>query len=293
MDLAIEEQPFNDSLYYLRGNYYYQKSDYKAAQSDLAYAIKLDSLIPEYYHLLADAYIDGGNSYEGLQIMGHAAHQFPDRIPTLLKLCEFQNILKQYDHSLETVMNILKQDPTNAQAYLMAGVNLRDMKDTANAIKNMLTATKYDDHLTDAWIILGQLTQSRDNTLAATYYKNALLVDSNDLNTLYAYAMYLTSTGATSALHIYQKIIDIDPSYSDAYLNMGILYFKMDSFSRALEHFNILCRQEPTESRYYYYRGTVKEAIHDNDGAKSDFEQALKLNPEFNEAKAALSQLNK
>ena len=293
LDQAIEDQPFNDSLYFLRGNYYYTKSDFKAAQSDLVYAIKLDSLIPEYYHLLADAYLDGGNSFDGLNTMMRAVIQFPTRIPTLLKLCEFQNILKQYDHSLETITMILKQDPTNAQGYLMAGINLRDMKDTANAIKNITTATKYDDHLTDAWIILGQLTQHRDYRLAGTYFKNALLLDSNDLNTLHAYAMYVQSTESSSALHLYQKIIDLDPSYSDAYLNMGILYFRMDSFSRALDHFNILCRQEPTESKYYYYRGTVKEAINDNEGAKSDFEQAIKLNRAFHEAKSALSHLKK
>jgi tetratricopeptide (TPR) repeat protein len=291
LDQAILDHPFEDSLYYLRATYYYQKGDFKTAQADLKYAIKLDSLAPDYYHLLADAYIDNNDSYEGLSTMEQAAKQFPNRILTLLKLSEFQNILKQNDHSLETITSILQLDPANANAYLMAGINLRDLKDTVNAIKNLVKATGYDDQLVDAWIILGQLTRQSHFNIGKAYFENALRIDSDDINTLHSYAEFLQDTLPLAAIHLYQKIINLDHTYQNAYLNAGILYFKLDSFPQALTHFNILTQLEPAEPKFYYYRGTVKEAMADKNGARQDFEQALKLKPDFVEAVKAIKSL--
>ncbi|MEO5581095.1 MAG: tetratricopeptide repeat protein [Saprospiraceae bacterium] len=291
LDQAILDHPFVDSLYYLRATNSYQKGDFKSAQADLVYAIKLDSLSPDYYHLLADAYLDNNDSYQGLSTMYRAAKQFPDRIPTLLKLSEFQNILKQNDQSLETINSILKVDPINANAYLMAGINLRDLKDTVNAIKNLLKATRYDDQLVDSWIILGQLTRKSDFNIANAYFENAMRIDSEGINTLHNYAEFLQDTLPLSAIRLYKKIIDIDHKYQDAYLNAGILYFKLDSFSQALSHFNILTQLEPAEPKFYYYRGTIKEAMADKKGARLDFEQALHLKPDFTEASKAMKSL--
>ncbi|MEP7321474.1 MAG: hypothetical protein ABI761_06125 [Saprospiraceae bacterium] len=291
LDQAILDHPFEDSLYYLRATYSYQNGDFKSAQTDLMYAIKLDSLSPGYYHLLADAYIDNNDSFQGLSTMEQAAKQFPDRIPTLLKLSEFQNILKQYDQSLETITSVLKLDPVNANAYLMAGVNLRDLKDTVNAIKNLVKATGYDDHLVDAWIILGQLTSKNNFKIAKAYFENAIRNDPDDINTLHSYAEFLQDSLPLFAISQYQKIISIDHKYEDAYLNAGILYFRLDSFSQALNHFNILTQLEPAEAKFYYYRGTVKEAMADKNGARLDFEQALHLKPDFTEAVKALKSL--
>lgn len=289
----ILAHPFEDSLYFLRGVYYYQQEKYEDAIRDLEYAISLDSLKPPYHHLLADALLDGNRSYEALQILKKAVALFPQRIPTLLKLSEFQHILKQYEASLQTCQLIRNLDPANAEAWFMAGLNYRDLTDSAQAISSLQRATTLDDRHTDAWIILGKLLQSRDKDQALKAFENAVLADSTSLQALHSLAGYWQDLGQVDrALDIYHAIIQIDPAYTAAFIQAGLIYFQQDSFSKAYEYFDIGCRQEPANATVYFYRGTSREALGDPEGARSDYRQALKLDPGYKEAGRALDLVN-
>lgn len=287
----IEQSPFVDSLYFARATYYYDQNSYDEAIKDLSYAIRLDSLQARYFHLLADCYMEQGNSYEGLSTMVKAGILFPTRIPTLLKLSEYQNLLKQESKSLATINRILTLNPLESEAHFMAGINYRDLGDTAQAITSFKKATTYDDHLIDAWIILSQLVQFTDPVYARQCIENALRVDSTNTQTLHSYAEFFHESDPLLALSTYHKIILLDPAYKDAFLNSGILYFSIDSFAQALQHFDIACYQSPTEPTYYYYRGIAKEAMNDIEGARSDYNQALQLDANYTEAKKALEKL--
>ncbi|MEP7267443.1 MAG: tetratricopeptide repeat protein [Saprospiraceae bacterium] len=287
----IEESPFVDSLYSLRAAYYYDHGQFKDAIKDLEYAIKLDSSRPQYFHLLADSYLDNNQSFDGLNTMKEAATRFPQRISTLLKLCEFQNILKRYEQSVITAIEILKIDPLNAEAYFMTGINYRDLKDTANAIKSFKKATTYNDKLVDAWILLAQLSYQKEPAYSEKCIETAMRIDSLSVITLNSIAAFYQDKNFEKALTIYRKMILIDPSNTTAYLNAGLLYFSIDSFSRALEHFNIACMKNPTNAQYYYYRGTAREALSDKTGARADYQMAVNLAPDNTEYKTALNQL--
>ncbi len=293
LDEDILANPFEDSLYFLRGAYYYQQENYEDATRDLEYAISLDSLEPAYHHLLADALLDGNRSYDALLTLKKAVALFPQRIPTLLKLCEFQHILKQYEASLQSCQLIRNQDPTNAEAWFMAGLNYRELKDTVQAISSLQRATTLDDRHTDAWIIQGKLLQSRHQEQALKAFENALLADSTNLQALHSLAGYWQDLGQLQrALDIYHTIIQLDPSYTGALIQAGLIYFQQDSFLKAHEYFDIGCRQEPANATLYYYRGTSREALGDPEGARSDYRQALQLDPDHKEARKALDQLN-
>lgn len=289
---AIEEHPFEDSLYFLRAFHFYNQGSYDLSIQDLNYAIRLDSLRPAYYHLLADAYLDNKLSYEALNTLSRAAIVFPGRIPTLLKWCEFQHLLKQYESSLMTIRKIQSLDPLNAESFFMAGLNYRDMLDTGQAISNLQLATGLDDRHTDAWIVLGQMTQSRNPTLARRYFENAVRVDSTNTSALHSLAGFFQDQGDyVRALDLYHKIIELDPAYQDAFVHTGMIYFNMDSFARALNAFDILCRLEATNPDYSYYRGNAHEALGNISAARADYEQSLRLDPLHSKAKQALDKL--
>ena len=55
LNALVAENPNNDSLLYLRANAYYKLDAYDEAIRDLSNAIKIDSMRPQYYHLLGDA----------------------------------------------------------------------------------------------------------------------------------------------------------------------------------------------------------------------------------------------
>lgn len=288
----ILRNPEEDSLYFLRAEWYYHQNKFEEAITDLRFAIKLDSFQFRYHHLLADALLDHNQSFEALSRMEAAARLFPARMPTLLKLAEFQNILKQNDESIKTCLRILAIDPLNAEAYLMAGINYRDLKDTANAILSLQKATTYDDRLTDGWLLLAELNSVHNHTYAVQCLANAYKIDSNSTSILHSMADFYQDRNPYESIKLYEKIISLDPTYMDAINNAGILYFTVDSFTKALEHFTILCDKDPANSLYYYRRGTVKEAMNDKLGAKADYQIAVRLDPKNKEFMEALNKLN-
>ena len=136
----IAQYPGNDSLLYSRAEAYYELEAYDEALTDLNEALKLDSLQPMYYHLLADVLLDyarPNDSRRAIEVLKLANRRFPNRIPTLLKLSEFQLNVKKHGDALATLDQILQRDPQNAEAFYMAGRVALDQGDTTNALSSL------------------------------------------------------------------------------------------------------------------------------------------------------------
>ena len=110
---SLQKDPLNGDLYYSRAKIFYEKEMYDEAISDMAQAMRIDSVNVDYHHLLADVFLDYYKSRQALQTLERAAVLYPKRIPTLLKLSEFQVILRQNDEAFTTIDQILKIDPQN------------------------------------------------------------------------------------------------------------------------------------------------------------------------------------
>ena len=288
----IALKPNDPTLYAQRGALYYENEGYDEAIQDLNKALSYDSTNVTYMHLLADAYLDYYQSYHAISTMKKAAALYPKRIPTLLKLCEFQLILQQYEESIHTINNILKIQPLNADAFFMLGLNFKELGDTDRAINSFQTAVENDPDLIDAWINLGQLHAQKKSKLAAVFFDNALKIEPNNTNALHAKAAYLhESDQLQAALATYRQLNIIDPTYEEGFFNTGIIYLEMDSLKKAYTHFDLAAKTSPTYILAYYYRGLTQEKMGHTTTAQQDYQQALRLNPEFERAKVALARL--
>jgi tetratricopeptide (TPR) repeat protein len=290
----IAQNPNDDQLYYERGKAYYENEAYDQAIADLTKAILIDTAQPAYYYVLGDTYMDYFQSYNALKTMELAAARFPKDLKTLLKLSEYYHILKKYDDSFRIIDQILQQDPQNAEAYFMFGMNFKELGDTIRAINSFQSAVENDPDLVDAWIILGQLYAKRKDRLAMKYFDNALRADSSSITAIHAKAVYLNDVGKPQeALELYRKINRLDMQYEDAYLNAGLIYLEMDSVEKAYKQFDILVNISPINIGGWYYRGLASELKGDVEAAKQDYRQALKFAPNFEKAKSALAELEK
>jgi len=290
----ITANPEDPTLYANRAAIFYEQEGYDEAIMDIGQALKRDSTNVDYYHFLADVYMDYFKSMKALKTMEYVAEMYPERIPTLLKLSEFQMILKKNKESLQTVENIFKLDPQNAEAWFMSGMNFRDMKDEKRAINSFQTAVENDPDLIDGWIILGQLFAARKNKIAEKYFDNALRIDSLNMEGLNSKANYLHNEGRLGeAIQYYKKVNIVDPQYSDSYYNSGLAYVELDSVNRAYQLFDITIKTDPLHIMGYFYRGVMSERKGDIKAAKSDYQQALNLAPNFERAQKALNNIQK
>lgn len=292
----IEATPNNPELYSARARLFYENGGYDEAISDLRQAMTIDSTNPDFHHLLADVYLDYYRSYEALRTLEEAKRIFPDRIPTLLKLSEFQLILKQYDDALATLEEIRVIDPLSSEMFYMAGLVFLDLDKKDQAINNFQSAVENDPDLVEAWVSLGELWAEKGEEVAIFFFDNALRADSNNLQALFAKAYYLSNSldDLEGAQAVYDKIITKAPQLEDTYFNKGLLYLDTDSTAAAMEQFNLAIQFDPAFVKAYYYRGLAKELTGDTDGALADYEQALRLTPdEFPEVEAAIVRVKK
>ena len=287
---SIRADSTNAILYVERAKYYYDNEGYDEAIADLQKALSMDSSQVEYYHLLADVYLDYFKSYQALKTLEKAADRFPQSILTLLKLSEFQLILKQHEASMRTINRILEQDPQEAEAYFMFGLNFEELMDTVRAINSYQKAVELDPDIVDAWIRLGQLHAALGNEIAVQFFDNAIRIKPGDPNPLFAKADYLTGRDdLEGALEVYRRLAIIDPQFSTAYFNSGLLYMDLDSFPKAVDQFDLAIKTAPTYAEAYYYRGIAQQMMNRMEEAREDFEQALRLAPDFEAAREALN----
>jgi len=285
----IAAKPNDPRLYAQRGALFYENENYDEAIKDLEVALSYDSTNVTYLHLLADAYLDYYQSYNALSTLQKAATLYPNRIPTLLKLCEFELILEQHEASIKTINKVLALQPLNPDAFFMLGMNFKEMGSIDRAIGSFQTAVENDPDLVDAWINLGQLHAKKNSKMAGVFFDNALQVDPNNTTALHAKAAYLHDTNRLQeALATYRQLNITDPTYEEGFFNTGIIYLEMDSLKRAYQHFDLAAKTSPTYIMAYYYRGLVQEQQGDLEAAKKDYQQALNLNPGFDRAKEAL-----
>ncbi|NJL73747.1 MAG: tetratricopeptide repeat protein [Saprospiraceae bacterium] len=290
---AIKINPDDPTLFAARAALLYENESYDNAINDLNKALSIDSMNVDYLHLLADVYLDYFKSRLALETLEKAANFYPKNTPTLLKLAEFQMILTKYEASLQTIDQILRQDRQTPPAYFLMGMNLKEMGDTIRAINSFQEAVDMDAQLIEGWLQLGQLYATRKDPLALQYFNNAVKIAPNSVEANHAKAYYLTNTlnDLEGAIAIYRSINLIDPQYEEAYYNAGLLYLDLEKLSEAYQQFNLAIQFSPTHIRAYYYRGYTNELLGNSDAAKLDYEQALRMSPDYEAAKERLTAL--
>ncbi|MEY3248308.1 MAG: hypothetical protein RL742_351 [Bacteroidota bacterium] len=293
----IEANPDNDTLLFQRAELYYDLKGFDEALNDLNRALLIDSLQPAYYHLLADVLLDYGrpnDSKRALDVLTLASERFPERIGTLLKLSEFQLIVRKHSDALGTLNKILLRDPQNAEAFFMTGRVALDMGDTTRAIAALQKSVQFDATLVDAWLFLGRLYSDRNDPRAIQYFDNALRVDSTNLDAREFKGVFYKRRGEfDQAFEVYRDIVKRNPDYSNAYFDMAMIYLELDSLGKARDHFDMAIKTDPLLVKAYFYRGITSELQGNVNAAKEDYKQALKMSPQFAEAKEALESLEK
>ncbi len=288
----ISANPNDPTLWAARAGLYYEQGGYDEAISDLKKALAIDSTNVAYLHVLADVYLDYYRSREALETMEKAAALQPQHIPTLLKLSEFQLILQKHEDSMRTIDRILRLDPQNADAYQLMGVNFKETGDTIRAINSFQKSVELNPDLISAWINLGQLHAAIGSKMAPKFFETAILIDPKSVEALHAKADYLQDQNKLQeAIEIYKQIVVIDPQYEEAHFNAGLLYLDLDSIPQAYRQFDLAVKVNPTFASGYYYRGVAAEFQGNTAQAKADYQQALRLASDYEQARKALQQL--
>jgi Flp pilus assembly protein TadD/S1-C subfamily serine protease len=130
----------------------------------------------------------------------------------------------------------------------------------------------------------GETTQSKK---AALNYLNLAIQGKPD----YVYAYFLRGIvrdqlqDYTGALADYNRVIALNPNYSEAYNNLGTLQENhFQNYPQALKEYSRAIEVNPNDAIAYNNRGALKtERFQDYQGALSDYNRAIAINPNYHE----------
>jgi len=162
----------------------------------------------------------------------------------------------------------------------LLGILFKEQGEIERAAQSFQRVVDLDGDNYEAWTMLGNLLDILGDPVALQCFENAIDIDSTYSQGWHSKAYYLQNHGdIEQAIAIYHKIQHIDSTYTDAYLNAGILYLDLGEFLLAEQEFGALTRIEPGNSLGPYYLGVSLEEREDYQSALDQYRIAAEISP--------------
>jgi tetratricopeptide (TPR) repeat protein len=257
-------------------------------------ALALDPANPDYFVTLSDIYLGMNNPVKAKDALNKASDLAPlDPVPSY-KTGYLYLVLKDYPLAREYFRKAIGLQPVYPQSYFHLGISYLETGDTARAVESLQTAAQQDEGYLDAFVLLGSLFEPKDPGIAAAYYRNAIRIDSANVQLRYNLGMLLQETGNDSlAEDQYLRIMAIDSSFFPASYNLGYLHLvNREDYTGAIRYFDHTLRLNPSYVDALYNRGLCYEILGEKEKARSDYREALRILPNFERAVDGMNRLD-
>lgn len=291
----ILDDPNNADLYNERARIYLSLKRNEEAVSDAKRAIRIDSTKAEYYLTEADIFFAANETRNSKDAMELVVKKFPTNTEGLLKLGELYYLVKQYDNAFAKINDALKVNVNLSKAYYLKGSIYKETGDTAKAISSLETAIEQDNKNYGAFLDLGLIYGARKNTIALEYFENAISINPERTDGLYAKAKLLQDLNKTDeAIALYNRILKADSLHEFSLYNIGAIELDVKKDAKAaLEHFTKAINANPKYAEAYFARGVCYQELKDKANAFADYNMCLQLKPNYEPAVDALNSLGK
>ena len=82
----------------------------------------------------------------------------------------------------------------------------------------------------------------------------------------------------------YQKVLELDPNYADAYNNLGVLYKELEEHQKAKDCYEKAIVINPNYTDAHYNLGNIFKELGENQKAKECYEKVIEINPNYVDA---------
>ncbi len=86
------------------------------------------------------------------------------------------------------------------------------------------------------------------------------------------------------AMSLYEEILELDPEYAPAYINLGTIYFHLRQFGRAEELYGRATKADPAYVLAFFDLGNVLDELQRLDESIAAYRQAVALAPRYADA---------
>ncbi|MEM0999129.1 MAG: tetratricopeptide repeat protein [Bacteroidota bacterium] len=275
IDRAIENHIMGPENYYLKGFYYYAQRQDSEATRQLRKAVDLGSEDPETYYLLGQLrYL--AKDYTGADNWYNTAISLDSMQPTYYfakgYLAQTQ---ERFDEAIEIYRVALQRDPTFVKVLLaLHDIYLNVKKDADQAFAFNERVILVDSTQPVARFNQGNFFMARANILT----EEEELVEFQVLIKI--------------AISEYNRCLEVDPNYVEAYYNRGYCFFLLNQFGPALNDFSTVIELDAFNDRAFFMKASIQEVQGDMVSALENYRQAVRINPQFRDAEKAVKELS-
>jgi len=315
LSIALEQHPYSGELKMRQAQILMRRKKYEKAIDILDKLLLIEPGNADLYLLLAEAYSDKGNMekavecyLQALPFMDREEHDyvFMDIAGEYLSHSEYEKaleylqkalkvnphndliyldilfacqVLEEVEKALEIYRKQVDRDPYNHLAWFYMGVALADADRNTEAIEAFDFAMVIDPNFSEAFY------QKAEILMSLGKYEEAILVlkDLNDESKMTAASCYMLGECYENlaewhdALHYYRLSTRLDPNFSDAWLSIGVVIYKLGSIDEALGYVLKALRLDPNNVDALLYLGDIKKEAGAYPEALEAYEKAALL----------------
>jgi tetratricopeptide (TPR) repeat protein len=207
-------------------------------------------------------------------------------LPLLLTLAHSCLLSKQYQCVLDAYHRIVAQNAESAEADMLVGEALDEMKDTIGATREFRAAVQANPKEPNAHFGLGYLLWTQMQYPEAAQEFQAELEHTPDYTQamLYLADADIQMNRTEAAGPLLEKLVKSDPAISMGRLDLGIVYAESGDKENALREFKAAAALKPDDVNVHMRLGRLYRSMGKTAEAKNEFDKASSLNKAADEA---------
>jgi tetratricopeptide (TPR) repeat protein len=192
---------------------------------------------------------------------------------------------KQFQCVLDTYQEILTLNAESAEADMLAGEALDEMRNHAGAIEQFRAAVKADPNEPNVHFGLGYLLWSQNQFEEAAREFQAELINVPDSAQALAFLADadMQTNHSADALPLIQKALQIDPNLGRAHLDLGVLYADGGKREDAIREFKVAARLNPDDPNPHWRLARLYQSIGNKEQADAEFQKTKNLHKAAND----------
>lgn len=317
LNKAILINPVNLNYKLELARVYIKKNDLNKARKELDYILRqnitdkkfLDQVNTELYWLLfkdnrkdalkskyyyAKYYVAKEKYKEAADILTDLVKNKYEDISVYELLGDINFHLNQTDTAILNYNKALKLDKKSIAAYIGIGNVKMQEKQYKDALDEYLKAEKIMPENPDIMLAIADAYKFlSQEELAYNYYNKVIAINNNNCQANYNIGIMYFNSGNSDKAEVYlKKALSVNPFCPESWLGLAKLeldrknYFLAKTYLDAVSYMN-----QENYPQYYYYSGLIDKNNEDFSSAKENFQKAINLKSDYEEAIQELEKL--
>ena len=229
--------------------------------------------------LIGLAHYGIGEYTAALPYLKTAATNEPQNLQFRMLLAHSCLSAKQYQCVLDVYHEILLLNAESAEADMLAGEALDEMKNTAGAIEQFRAAVKADPKEPNVHFGLGYLlwTQNQFDEAAQEFEAELVNVPENAQALAFLADSYVQTNRSEKAMPLIEKALKINPDIERAHLDLGILYVDAGRHEDAVREFQLAAKLAPLDANPHWRLARLYQSMGKKEEAALEFQKTSNL----------------